>query len=290
MTADLGRVVDRIRAQSAGGAPWHLTADELVSLLGIEPAELYRRVYAASLKERPLLELGAATGSFGPESSGELVALLELFYGVEAERRLDEAGVHLSHERRVELQETFLSVGARVFGSHHLDAETFSSMLRAFGGYERARDAYLAEVAGEESLIQEAAELFCARRRFASPELARSTAAWTLRLFFRRKVLSLEEAASPLIHKLRAQAAREGYVREQGPGTARPDAVPDDTAAARERALGVMELAGRRLTPELLRVQYRKLMKRFHPDLNPDGLERSKEINSAYALLSSALG
>ena len=51
----------------------------------------------------------------------------------------------------------------------------------------------------------------------------------------------------------------------------------------------VMGFDGSRLTAEEIRFQYRKLMMRHHPDVDPTGLERCKDVNAAYALLISEL-
>ena len=38
-------------------------------------------------------------------------------------------------------------------------------------------------------------------------------------------------------------------------------------------------------TAEILRARYRELMMRHHPDADPSGLERCKDVNVAYSLL-----
>jgi DnaJ-class molecular chaperone len=40
-------------------------------------------------------------------------------------------------------------------------------------------------------------------------------------------------------------------------------------------------------TAESLRARYRQLMMRHHPDADPTGLERCKDVNIAYSLLIS---
>ena len=36
-----------------------------------------------------------------------------------------------------------------------------------------------------------------------------------------------------------------------------------------------------------LKIKYKNLIKRFHPDINPNGLRRCQEINAAYSILVS---
>jgi DnaJ-class molecular chaperone len=40
-------------------------------------------------------------------------------------------------------------------------------------------------------------------------------------------------------------------------------------------------------TAESLRARYRELMMRHHPDADPNGLERCKDVNVAYSMLIS---
>jgi hypothetical protein len=291
VSPDLRPLIDRIRARAGACGTWELGSGEVASLLGIDGTELCRRVYAASLERRAVLDLSAATGTFGPDTVSELLAVLELFYGREAERELERAGLFFPHDRRVDIQEVFLSVAARRLASHVPEEAKFSAMLRALGRFEAARDAYLRELPTTDELVRESAAAYCRSRSFGIPELAAGAVEATLRLFLRRKVLSLDAVLGPLVERLRAQALREGYLRERP--RAEAEGEPGERRAARaerERAQAVLELQGHRLTAELLRRQYRRLMKRFHPDVNPSGLERAKQINAAYALLVVAVG
>ena len=294
MSPDIGPVIDQIRAKAAGGKPWSLRGEEVATLLGIDSIELYRRAYAASLQARAVIDLSVVTGTFGPENVSELVALLDLFYGATAERDLEQAGIFFGHERRVDILETFLSVASRRLVAHVVDEGKLSAMLRTFGTYEAARDAYLAELPSVEHFLIEAVEVYCRGKVFGAPELARGTAEATLRLFLRRKIVSMDDVLRPVVDRLLAQAVREGYVkRKPRPAREKPasDAESDlrVATAERERAQRALEIQGKRLTPELLRSQYRWLMKRYHPDVNPEGLERAKQITAAYSLLSAAL-
>ena len=68
------------------GRPWELRAGEIASLLGIAEPELYRRVYAATLGRRPILDLSVATAAFGPDNMGELVTLLLISFALSLEK------------------------------------------------------------------------------------------------------------------------------------------------------------------------------------------------------------
>jgi hypothetical protein len=53
-------------------------------------------------------------------------------------------------------------------------------------------------------------------------------------------------------------------------------------------AIEVMGLEEETLDGEALRARYRYLMMRHHPDVDPAGLERCKDVNVAYSLLMTS--
>ena len=61
-------------------------------------------------------------------------------------------------------------------------------------------------------------------------------------------------------------------------------------ARRRSWALTVMGFSRGGFTAESLRARYRELMMRHHPDADPTGLERCKDVNVAYSLLIADAG
>ena len=62
-----------------------------------------------------------------------------------------------------------------------------------------------------------------------------------------------------------------------------------DRSSVLAQARRSMNLEGRALTPPLLKSQYKRLMKIYHPDINPQGLRRCQEITAAYSLLLASV-
>ena len=183
-------LLQRIGEQEAEGRPWVVSAAELRKLLGLAPADYYRRLAAAEAAGERLA--GLATGNFAQENIGELVAVLELFCGQEAGRRLSEAGVFFDHVEQTEMLQVFHALNAQRVRSHPLRTEEFSAMLRAFGRWQRAIAVYLDEYLPVQSLIDEAVDGYCAGRRFTFPALARANVARLLHYFFQKHVLDAQ--------------------------------------------------------------------------------------------------
>jgi len=271
---------ERIRAQALTGRPWSLRASEIPRLLGLDSAFYHRRIYAAGRAGNRLVGLASLGGDFSQDNVGELVSLLELFCGPAAEAELRKLGVFFSHPEQQELMGTFLSVAAEAVRGHRLAVEEFSAMLRAFRSFERARRVYREEYLPLGDLLARAAGRFCAGRTFGLPDLAAANAKHLLEFFFKKHLLEPERLFVALDELLREQAAAEGYVkREPAPPAA-------EGQSPVQRARRVLELEGRPLTLPLLKAQYKRLMKIYHPDINPEGLRRCQEINAAYSLLA----
>jgi hypothetical protein len=286
------RVIDRIRDIEASGAPWSLGAAEIRELLGINNEDFYRRIYAADSGERPLISLSAATGTYGQENIWEFVALIELFCGGETEIRLEQAGIFFGHSEQLEILGVFLAEAAAAIRQHNLNTEEFSAMLRTFGSYERAREVYLEEHFPLTGLIDRAAAVYCGDRSFGIPELAVANVKRLLRFFFQKHLLETRSVFAVLIDQLLQQAVAEGYAAEQADERRKreqPGAGVPDRSSVLQRARQTMNLEGITLTLPPLKAQYKRLMKIYHPDINPKGLRRCQEITAAYSLLLSSL-
>ena len=286
------RVIERIRDIEASGAPWSLGAADIRDLLGVTAEDFYRRIYAAESGDHPLISLSAATGTYGQENIWEFVALIELFCGGETETRLEQAGIFFSHSEQLEILGVFLAEAVVAIRRHNLNIEEFSAMLRTFGSYERARDVYLEEHFPLTGLIDRAAALYCGDRSFGIPELAETNVKRLLRFFFQKHVLEIRSIFAVLIEYLLQQAIAEGYAAEQADDRRKREqtgaGVPDRSSVL-QKARKTMNLERKALTLPLLKAQYKRLMKIYHPDINPKGLRRCQEITAAYSLLLTTL-
>jgi hypothetical protein len=171
--------------------------------------------------------------------------------------------------------------------AHVVRAEELAAMIRYAGGVRPAIEIYLDEYADVDALVEGSAESFRLLRGL--PPRGRDTARLYLERMFLRHILDRRGLLTGLIERLRLEAARMGFVdpEERARGSAGAG-----TAAGSSRngwARKVMGFDDADLSAEALRARYRSLMMRHHPDVDPTGLERCKDVNAAYALLISEL-
>ena len=262
------------RAREEG--TWTVTADELSDRY--DPVEFYRAVYAAGQ---------VSTQVYGPDNAGELLVLIDHLTGRDYRTQFRAAGLVLNHEDRIDLTGRFARIMRRAVILHVPEPETFRAMLRQFRRYDRAQVVYLGTFFDTDELVRACTDEYLDARD--APAL-RSTVESYLRLLLQRHIVDLHELAPALFDILRTVARHEGMLPggrgadDDRPG---PDPADDRRSEIRERseALRVLGFSGSGPTRNEIRDSYRRLMRQYHPDVNPDGLEKAKLINGAYALL-----
>lgn len=275
----LEQLAAAITSRVDGEGRWRLSSEEVISALAVKPVEYWRALHA--LRER--LHFEDAVDGFSQDSVGELVTLAESLVGPAAEQAMVRAGLFLPHALRGELVAQLLQAAGDFSTAHRPDDGELASMLRHTGSLRRAIDLYLEEHADLQAMIEETADGFAAVRGIAQP--GRLTAARFLRELFSRHVMEKAALFAGLAGRLRQAALRMGFA-EPGEQEA-TDREPRRDRGRLSWAREVMGLSGSRVGREALRRRYRELIMRFHPDVNPSGLERCKDITAAYALLTA---
>ncbi len=286
--AALGGLIDEIERQERAGRSWRLTPTHLQRILGLSPERYYQEIYGAQVAGHPLIGLSLALEPFSQTSAPALVAVLEHLCGAGAEGALERAGVFFSHEQQAEIMAEFLSGAAGAVREHRFQDEEFAAMLRTFGRFPEARRVYLDHFFDLDDLQERAARRYCAGRTFTLPELALANAREVLRAFFARHVLrrrSIFAALSDAFHRAAVDAGFAGEQRTSRGRRARTEAPQPPARSAAARARRAMGLGPGPLTARGLKARYKQLMKRYHPDVNPNGLSRCQEITAAYATL-----
>jgi hypothetical protein len=268
------RLITELQQDAETDGSWTISADELADRY--DPVDFYRAVYETGQ---------VSTDVYGPENAGELLVLLERLAGRDYREEFREAGLFLSHEDRIELTERFVRTVRHAIVVHVPEPETFRAMIREFRRYDRAEFIYLTTFFDAESLVERCTREYVRLRE--APALAATVRAY-LRLLLQRHIVDVRELAPALMEILRTVARHEGRLPgwDEESDTA-DDAIPValDERASALRTLGISTAAPS--TGEI-RDHYRRLMRRYHPDINPEGLEMAKAINHAYGILVTA--
>jgi hypothetical protein len=281
----LETILATLTERTLANGSWSITVDELEAV--IDPVTLYRAVYELKLIGRDVYDLASA---------GELVNLLERAAAPDAESRMRAAGLFLSHDDRIDLTARFVRFVRRAIVLHLPDPEIFRGMVTHLRRYDIAEQTYCDTYLSITPIIETCAAEHAEDRE--SSGVLQLTAKWYLRTLVDRQIVVLSDLGPALFELLRAIGRQEGALprieaddggAEAGAGQGAEDR--DKAAGAyserdeRRAALAVLEIDSWQVSRAEIQGQYRRLMRRFHPDVNPDGLEMAKRINTAYAVL-----
>lgn len=267
-------LIDELQRRVEADGTWDVTADELADRY--DTVDYYRAVYEAAQ---------VSVDAYEPDNVGDLLVLLDHLTGRDYREEFHDAGLFLTHEDRIDLTERFTRTVRHAIVLHTPEPETFRAMLREFRRYDRAEFVYLRTFFDTDELVRRCTREYLDSR--SAPTLEATVEAY-LRLLLQRHIVDLHTLAPALMEILRTVARHEGTL----PGADREEEEADARSAGgagtddeRSWALRVLGLSSSEPSREEIREQYRRLMRRYHPDINPDGLEAAKEINNAYGVL-----
>jgi hypothetical protein len=284
MGIDISALVARLGERAAAAEGWRMTPEELIALLRVEPVRFWRALHEA----RDKIYFSDAIDGWSQDTLGELVTVVERLGGEGVEEKLTRAGLFLPYTVGIELIEAML-FRARLFAASHIvRTEELAAMLRHTGSVKAALTIYLDTYVDIDALIGDCAESF--RVLQGLPVHGGVTAARYLRRMIARHALDPRSLISGLEERLRLEALALGFIdpEDRHQTEEESEEVPVGREASRQRwAWKVMGFDGGSPSAEMLRGRYRQLMMRYHPDADPTGLERCKDVNVAYAILIS---
>ncbi|MBI9104536.1 MAG: J domain-containing protein [Spirochaetales bacterium] len=282
LTAD---IVEQLEARGS----WSLSRDRILDLLETDIRDVYGLITSSP---DPLVSF--KTSHFSARDAGELVSLLECLGFSEAPETLWKAGIWIPYEIQIELQELLLHEVVTARKNHSVDYDTFLVIFDHYSKFIRALQVYAAEFFPMEIFMKQGIETLLRNH----PETHAATISLLLRKLagelFRREIIPLWNLLWPIFDQLKDYLIRINRMAEPEPeandqtGTREEGAGEKNHEAALSKARKIFGFGGSEKIKEgQLKKRYKESMKKYHPDVNPEGLEFSKKINIAYALLLS---
>jgi hypothetical protein len=273
-------LIAELQEQCEYESRWSIRSDKLEEFY--DSVELYRSAYQTEQ---------ISVNEYGPENAGELVVLVGQITERDYRDEFRDAGLYLTYDDRIELTGRFVRTIKNAVVLHTPEPETFRAMLRDFKRYDESVLIYQQTFFDTDRLASKCATEY-AEIRFPDADSAAAqalvvTVSVYLKLLLQRHVVELEALAPALFDILRTVALHEGVLRKgrrAEEAHARGEGATPGVESERAAALRVLGLSGEPSKQEL-QSAYRSLMRSYHPDVNPKGLETAKRINHAYGVL-----
>ncbi len=271
------------------GERWDVPLDFVLQLVELSREEFYRYVYA---ERDPGNWTEHMPESFTAENTQDLIFFLEHAGLNRAGELFHAAGYYFTEDHLLNWFEFFHSVTLSRMQSHSIDAELLETAMAGCQRFADAVEFYGHCKFDEDEMIAFAARLFLEQRGIDQHRVSSGILTEFLKRQIHQRNLIWEHLYRSIFGLLRDNALRLNL--------AGAEEIDEFENAQGEISLLDPELTGALKTLEMpadrlperepLKKSYRALLKRFHPDLNPQGQEKTRDLIAAYSLVVSHLG
>lgn len=275
--SEVRELLDEIESVTEG-LQWSLLANQAFAIVDASAEEYARFLYARRLGELP-------SESFDGSNVEQLIDFLEQRGASGAGRLFAAYGIYFGPGLLLDWLEFFQSVTVSRLLSREVDRELLETAIAGAQRFESAADFYCRALFDPEELKNFACRAFLSRYNLPDHEHSRGLLLGYLQVQVNLRVLVWEDLEAALHDALYERAVAWGFLRPEQ--QARLTAEITEAIAG---ALVELEFARHTLpSREALRKRYRALLRRFHPDLNPEGLEKTRRLIEAYTTIVRAL-
>lgn len=253
---------------------WQIFRDDILDLLGLDIRDVYSRIIAS---KDPMVDF--RTSIYSNDNVGALICLLECFGYKEAPQTFWERGLWIPYEIQVELQEILIEEVKAIKSQHQIDYDTFLSIFDSVSGFSRSLDVYLEEFFSLDEVTGRAIRKLLKSHYVKTLNETELLLQKLARELFRRGIIPYRDLFSDIFIKLKGFLISIGRIKSP-----RKKVSPIDEAQLNARQLFGYS-RDQHIHLKELKQRYKNLMKQYHPDVNPRGLELAKDINRAYSIL-----
>lgn len=270
----LEELLEEIRSITVG-SEWRLSLESVLSHLSIPLEQYYSYIYAGRSALPPRRNLD----HFEVDSVSDLISLLEDHGITRARETFHAAGYFFSGEDLDDFLEFFLSVTMSRLQSHTVDEDLLDLALAGCMNPEDGFDFYRHSRFPVEELLDFAVRLYLNEREIECHHLSEATLKNHVQDLFHKKILRMEDLSTSLNESLRKFAVSRGMMKAGRFPVIDPKCITPELA----QALAEMGFQKGRIPHEdELKTKYRSLVKQYHPDLNPEGEEKTRRLTTAY--------
>ena len=265
--------LEEIKSMTAG-KNWQIPFTMPLEYFQIPPEDFYRYLYSIQETECETFHQG---------NIETLMNLLKVCGVKEIEEIFFKGGYYFSEDYIIAFQELFHSVSLTKMQNHAIDRELLETSLSACRNPADGFSFYCDSVFDMNLLVDFAIEIFFEKYSLDDNEIGKSILKEHIASQFRLGIMVREDILSGLKENLKNKAVLWSFLSADD---CRSRYTDEKISYEMQAALRTLEFSGNSMPDESsLKERYRDLVKKFHPDINPEGLEKTRKINSAYSLV-----
>lgn len=253
---------------------WFISSEKLAELLHLSKEDFFRKIYQFKTS-KPDRE---TRNGFSEMDGDYLMEFLHFSLELPSvQDRFANAGIYFDERSLYELRETFKAIVRESLDRHDLDKETLLLLSTAAHNYDDAVDSYISEKFETEFFVNRSVFEFMTFRRITPDGGAETFLRDYLLGLIPTKILNLRD----ITKEFRDRSFYElfGSFREDPQSrTRKKRKAPSAELYELIRYFDLEE----GFTKDDLKKKFKELLKKYHPDINKHGLEKTKEIIENY--------
>lgn len=254
---------------------WFIASEKLAELLTLSKEEFFRKLYSFKTS-KPDRE---TRHGFSEIDGDYLVEFLQYVLDIGGiQDRFANAGIYFDERSLYELRENFKAIVRESLNRHDLDKETLLLLATASQEYDSAVDSYIGEKFDIDFFVNRSIFEFMSFRRIYAEGGADIFLREYLQALIPTKILNIRD----ITQEFRDRSFYElfGTYREQ-PGAKKKKRRSRNSDSELLDLIEYFELE-EGFNREDLKKRFKILLKKYHPDVNKKGLEKTQEIIEKY--------
>ncbi|PJZ69790.1 molecular chaperone DnaJ [Leptospira perolatii] len=269
---------------------WFISSEKIIEILGIRREDYYKILYTL---RGEVHQASRAAQGFKETQADLLVKLLSKILKLEGlEHEFARAGVYFDDSYLEELRDHLRELVRSKLEKHELDRELLLLLISSTKRFEDAFDSYFDDKFNLERLVSNGISEFLERKSIL-PDYGADV--FLKNYFFRilnTKVFLLREITSEYrdraYYEIFGRFRHEENKKKKKSHSRRHSRVESEDSEVRKHRefLGLSE----DYSKSELRKKYKELIKKYHPDINKEGLEMTQKIIASYNFLVMRTG
>lgn len=217
---------------------------------------------------------------FDKDNLEVLKELLEYFHYDEFIKVFSKWGVFFNREEFLDWLEFYISIFSSSLFNHKINIDSLEISLLGCKNPTDGFAFYCNNHIDEETILNKAADLFLREKKIKRNELNFYNLKKYIESCYEKKILSSDFLYKDFYEILYKEALRHNFITHNKKETL---ILPKNDPL--HQYLAILEINSIPKNKEELKKIYYHLIKKYHPDTNPNGLEKTKSIIEAYSCL-----
>lgn len=264
------------------GTEWILPFNELTEWISLSKEKIIRILYLENS-----YNLTLSLNGFTQENISDLITLLQQSGFKNVSKHFHKAGYFFSHTDLDHWEAFFQSVLLSKLQNANIDEVLLCDAIKSSHDFQTAALYYCQSRFDQDQLLSFSINLYCKNNNIDTHNLSIKILKDHITDLFQRKVLRWDILFESIFENLKFRAVKLGYIKVESQDSL-ASLLPNDVinSPGFQNALNCLHSSAND-NFEKIRIKYLRQLKASHPDIDPGGLEKTRNLIESWNILQS---